>query len=122
MRAEFGEPTVEFHREECVRRLGPTVGNPRVVLGGLEVRIVEVHVTESVTRRTQRDHPRVGTDRRQQLLGQQEVADVVGTDLHLEAIRRGGAWTGHDARVIDQHVDAIVVGEKLSSERTNARE
>ena len=39
---------------------------------------------------------------------EREVAQVVGAELHLEAVRRDPAGNRHDAGVVDQHVQTAV--------------
>ena len=60
--------------------------------------------------RRHRHHP-VG-DLGQQQVGQREVAEVVGADLAFEAVDGLRVRHGHDAGVVDQHVDPVdSVGE-----------
>ena len=42
---------------------------------------------------------------RQQQIGEREVAEMVGTDLQLEAVRRTPFGRSHDAGVVDQHTE-----------------
>ncbi len=104
------EPPVEFVREQEIRQLAPAVGGPlRVRL--LPVEIVEVHRPGLVgTRRLGDDpcrrRPAPGRhERRQQLPGQREVAHVVDTQLHLEAVLCLPARDRHHAGVVAEHVD-----------------
>ena len=77
-----------------------------VVLAPLEVRIVPHDVGSPVPTRAEVDDARrrIGEQLRHEQAREQEVPDVVGTELHLEAF--GGALERrvHDARVVDQQV------------------
>lgn len=42
---------VKFHREQHVGSLGPAVGNPGVIGSPFEVRIIDINVTQAVSRR-----------------------------------------------------------------------
>jgi len=42
-----------------------------------------------------------------QQTGEREVPEVVGADLHLESVDGAAERDGHDARVVDQHVDLL---------------
>ena len=64
------------------------------------------------------DHDPVGDARRQEI-GKCEVAQVMGADLHFEAVDGALFGNGHDAGVVDQDVDRLVDG---IGERANGRE
>ena len=113
------QPAVQLHREQGVGRLRPPVCNPLVVGALLETGIIQAHITEAVPGRGQHDHTRrlpVDHERRQPI-HQHEVAEVVGAELHLEAVAGGGLGARHDPGVGDQHVDAVVpVSDELVCE------
>ena len=57
---------------------------------------------------------RARDQRRGQQRAQQEVAEVIGADLHLEAVLGPVQRTGHDGGVVDQDVERLAgppVGE-----------
>ena len=60
-------------------------------------------------------HHAVGEDVEQQP-GEGEVAEEVGADLHLEAVGGALLGDGHEAGVVDQHVDGAV---ELGGERAH---
>ena len=51
-----------------------------------------------------------GGERVEQQAGEREVAEVVGAELQLEAVRGHRARRHHHAGVVDEDVDARVVG------------
>ncbi len=53
--------------------------------------------------------PWPGDEGGQEQAGQGEVAEVIGAELHLEAVRGGAVRDGHHARVVDQQVEALGV-------------
>jgi len=81
---------VGLDREEHVRRLGLPVGEPRVVRAEGEVEVVEDHRRHQVRGRADRDDPRAvrGRERAVQPRGEREVAEMVGRELELPALRR----------------------------------
>ena len=52
--------------------------------------------------------------------GQGEVAEVVGAELHLEAVGGGAARQRHHARVVDEQVEPVDVAGRRRSPRTEA--
>ncbi len=70
---------------------------------------------DAVADAADRHDPRAG-DRQQpvqQQAGEGEVAQVVGAELQLEAVLGGRLRRVHHAGVVDQQVDAVVVGAQL---------
>mmetsp|Transcript_108310 Transcript_108310/g.305354 ORF Transcript_108310/g.305354 Transcript_108310/m.305354 type:complete len:259 (+) Transcript_108310:145-921(+) len=52
-----------------------------------------------------------------QQLREQEVAEVVGAHLQLEAILCVGKWREHDSRIVHQNVQAVILGLERVAER-----
>mgnify|MGYP005987978801 FL=1 len=49
-------------------------------------------------------------------VGEEEMADVVGCELHLNAVFGHGAlWQGHDAGIVDEDVEYVIGLVELSS-------
>jgi len=95
-----------------VGQLGLGIGRPAIVGTPREVRVLEVdaagptlgHVVVATgdiddARRSS------GTDARQQLLGQQEMSEVVGAELGLETLPGAPHRRIHDAGVVDEPMD-----------------
>ena len=120
--ALVAQALVEPDGEQHVGGLGPAVGHPRVVGLALEVGIVEVDVAEAVAgRREQHDAGAAGGHQRgREQLDEQEVAEVVGAELHLEAVDGGALRAGHHAGVGDEHVEHRVVLDEPVGEGAHA--
>jgi hypothetical protein len=58
--------------------------------------------------RAARDRHDAIPDARQEQPGEGEVAEVVGAELQLEAVRRRAVRRGHHAGVVDEHVDVAI--------------
>jgi hypothetical protein len=86
--AKVPVPFVEGNGEENVHRLRPAVRNEGLIPRPLKVGIIEVHIGEAVTRRRQIDQPPTYTDKRSNPVDQHKVAQVIGAELHLEAVNR----------------------------------
>jgi hypothetical protein len=61
-------------------------------------------------------------ERRGQQDREQEVPQVVARQVVLEAVGGGGVGAAHHARIVDQDVDAVVVGEDALGAGANARQ
>jgi len=61
------------------------------------------------------DLQRQEEQRRQEQLGEQGVAHVVCAELDLVALGCLGGWTGHDARVVDEDVEAVGLEVKVAT-------
>ena len=108
-RARLVEPALELEREEQVGELGLPVGAPARVAAALPVEVVEVDRARCGARRRRRSTTRSVTCGQQQV-GQREVAEVVGAELHLEAVRGALLGHGHHAGVVDQDVEVALPG------------
>ena len=115
------ETTVELHREQDVGGLRLAVRGELVVLAPLVVGIVPHDVGSPVPARAEVDDARrrIGEQHRHQQVGQQEVPDVVGAELHLEAFDGAFERRVHHARVVDQQVQPVV--RRPSTTAANAR-
>ena len=105
------ELAVQLQREQQVGQLGVRVGALRVV-GLADVAVEHPSVPPWCAIDATRDHPALRRPRaaRQQQPGQHEVAEVVGAELQLEAVRGASASLrrGHHAGVVDQQVERAV--------------
>jgi hypothetical protein len=67
--------------------------------------------------------PGHGQQQVQQQPGEREVAEVVGAELHLEAVPGGLLRGVHHAGVVDQQVDPLVAGRRsAAAARTDSSE
>ena len=104
------EPALELGGEQQVRQLALAVGAPPLV-ATLAHEVVEVHAPHAVGAGRHRDDPRArpGDQCGQEEAGEREVAEVVGPELHLEAVGGRATRDRHDARVVDQQVEPLRV-------------
>jgi hypothetical protein len=120
------QPPVQLEREEQVRQLRLSVGVPAEV-ATIAVEIVERDAAHLVRGARERHDSGIlaPLHQLQQERGQQEVAEVVGAELKLEAVGRPASRRRHHAGVIDQQVEPVVgrsvtLGE--AAHRLQARE
>ena len=104
------QPPVELQSEQQVGQLAFAVRGERPVAAVLPVRVVEVEVGPPVGVRGN-DHDSTG-DQRQQQRGEQEVAEVVGPQLQLEAVSRLRPSGRHHTGVVDHDVDRVGPGAR----------
>jgi hypothetical protein len=111
-RARGPQPAVELEREQDVRELGLRVVARRRVRP-LAGQVVEMDPAALVQAGAHRDDARVGAAAEpvQEQAGEREVAEVVGRELALVALRAQRARRHHHAGVVDQevHLDAVEV-------------
>ena len=114
-----GEQTaLQLGGEQQVGELGLAVGTPRPVALALPVEIVEVDLAEAVGARGDGDD--AAGDVLQQQVGEREVAEMVGAELQLEAVRRPDQRRDHHAGVVDQQVDLAVPAGRERTHRLQA--
>src|SRR5437667_258020 len=115
---------VELEGKEQVRQLRLSVGAPAAVAAlGLEV--VEVDAAHAVRAAAHSHHPRVVAAGHpvEQQAGEREVGEVVGAELELEPVACKLPRLGsHDARVVDEQVEAIVCPREPLREPANRSE
>jgi hypothetical protein len=111
--ARLAQAPLELAREQEVGELGLAVGAPRLVAALLPIEVVEPDLAHAV--RAGGDHDDAVADPRQQQVREREVAEVVGADLHLEAVGGARLRDRHHAGVVDQDVDVALeaVGERV---------
>jgi hypothetical protein len=86
----------------------------------LPIEVVEVDASHSVPGRGHvHDAP---DDVAEQQVGQGEVAEMVGTELQLEAVGSAGEWCRHHSGVVDQQVQVAVPARGELADRGQARE
>jgi hypothetical protein len=103
------ESALQLEGEEEVGELALPIGPPGPV-GALALEVVEANAPDAVHGAAHGHHPRA-RGRQQQVQqepGQREVAEVVGAELHLEAVGREGARDRHDPGVVHQQVQGGV--------------
>jgi hypothetical protein len=102
------ESFVESDAEEDIGRLGLTVSNPFVVVVLLEEGVVESEGRQAVAGARLVDDASggAGEKRRYEARGLNEMAEVVRAELGVQALRGAADRAGHDARVVDESVDA----------------
>jgi len=110
----LAEP-VQLHGKEHIGRLGLAIGLPPVVAAMEEVGIGEIHLSALVAPGGERHHPRPprapqrGPEPRREL----EMPQVVGGELGFIAPRIPLEGRGHDAGVVDEHVQGPPRGQEL---------
>ena len=97
------ESALQLEGEQQVRELAVAVRLARVVRPRMPVQIVEVELPTCVGVRCDRDDP--AGDVRQQQVGQDEVAEMVRSDLAFEAVGCSRFRDQHDPGVVDEDVD-----------------
>ena len=102
--APGSEAAVQLQGEQCVGGLGLAVGVPvEVLVLARVVGVVPADAALAVPGRAQHHHPRRSGGG--QLVGQQhreqEVAQVVGPELHLETVDGAAQRAGHDTGIVD---------------------
>lgn len=113
---------VQFDREHQRRALGLGVGGVGRV-AALEVGVLKVDPADPGGQAAQRHHSRAlrGPQQWQQVCGQGEVAQMVGTELQFESFGGGVAlWRLHDAGVVHQDVDRASFGIEFVAEGRDA--
>ena len=115
---------IELGGEEHVGRLGLSVGVHLRVVTTLVVRVVEVDAGGEVARRAEHHDPRrrARHEQRHQPADQQEVTEVVGPELELEAVVGATEGHHHDAGVGHEQVEAVELPGELVAERPDAVE
>src|SRR5450759_832745 len=95
--------------EVQVRQLRLSVSAPTTVLA-LTLEVVEGDAAHSVSPAADSNDTRVAAPLHEidKETREGEVAQVVGSELELEAIRRLPSWRSHYARVVDKQIDPIV--------------
>ena len=102
---------IELEGEHQVGEFRLAVGKP-VVVGALALEVVELDGAHPVPGTRYRDDPRRrrGQELPQQQPGQGEMAEVVRAELAFEAVHRRLPWRSHHTCVVDQKVEAILLG------------
>ena len=109
------QPALQLVGEQQVGELRlPVRTDPAVAAFPLQV--VEMDCgADAVAHAADGDHPRAG-DRQQpveQQARQREVAQMVCAELQFEAVLGGRLGCVHDSGVVDEQVDAVVIGPQL---------
>ena len=103
------EALCQAAHEEQIGELALAVGPPCAVLA-LTHEVFEVDATHAMSLRRHRDDASLGSNRLEQPPGEREVPQVIGAELHLEAVGGVAARDGHDPGVVDEHVETVGVG------------
>src|SRR5699024_6077523 len=110
---------IKFQCAQGISGLRPTVSLPFRIRGVLEIRVVEVDVTVSMGCRRQDDHSPIGGKLRYESVDQHEVSEMVGAELQLKTIFRGGLRARHNARIGDEYVNLLTGGLESIGEFPN---
>ena len=113
-RAGGAQPAVELEPEDGVGELRALVVAARRVRA-LGLQIVEVDLARAVLEARDGDDPRRASrsaSASSSMPGEREVAEVVGAELQLEAVGGLAARRHHHAGVVDEQVEARVVGRR----------
>lgn len=103
-------PLCELNRIEDVGGFGLRVGGPFVVHDAiLESEVVVPHGAIAVRIGGHIDDAAAGGEFAEDAVGEDEVAEVVGGELGLEAVGRFAVGRGHDAGVVDEDVDVEII-------------
>src|SRR5690606_31804486 len=84
--AAIAPAPVKLYREQHVCGLCATVSHPRLILGALEVRIVEIDIAAAVTGGGEAHESSACAQQRRNLIYEHEVPQVIGAELRLETI------------------------------------
>ena len=104
--------TVELHSEQDVGRLGAAVGGHGIIVGPVRAGIVQIYVDVAVAGRGEDHQSSALAHQRRNGINQDEVAEMVGPELRLEAVGGEPLRAGHDARIGDHHVEGLPPGQE----------
>jgi hypothetical protein len=109
------ETALEFIGEHEVGQLELAVCAGSVVGAYRPVEVVQGERGPAVVGAADGDHARARHVEQpvEQQSGQGEVSQVVGADVHLEAVGGGGPRHVHDARVVDEQVEPGMCGTQF---------
>ena len=101
------EAALQFIGEEQIGQLAEAVLAPASV-APLSHEIVEVDLAELVGVAADRNHSGPGglVEQANELSRQCEMAEMVGTELHFEAVGSGALRDAHDPGVVDEQIEA----------------
>ncbi len=116
------EAAIRLDHMQHIGGFGLPIGNPLILRALLEAIVFKIHWRNLVPTRTQ------GYDARGRTLqecwcdeaGQQEMAQMVGSELQIESALRRALQAGYDASVVHKDVQGVVFGQKPVGERANA--
>jgi hypothetical protein len=84
-----------------------------IIRSSLEIGIVKVHIREAVACRGQVHEPSACAKKLCNPVYQDEVAQVIGAELHLEMVGCTAKRRGHHACIGDDHIERLVLSEQL---------
>src|SRR5580658_1342421 len=113
-------PPVEGNREENVGCLGPAVSDERIVSRPLEIGVSQVHIGEAMSGRREVDQASAGANQRSNAIDQYEMAEVVGAELRLKAVRRVPEWSRHYSSIGYDHVESLPARQEFVGAGANA--
>src|SRR5512147_2077280 len=113
-------PSIECHSEQDVRRFRSAIRNERGVSGMLKIGITQIHVRIAVSRRRKVDQAPAFADKRGDPVHKDEMAQVIGTEWRLKAVRRVTERRRHYSGVSDDHVQRFSFGKQFVGTRTYA--
>ena len=112
---------VDFDCMQYVAGLGSPIGHKSFVISTLKVHIVKINITHSVTSRTQHHDTcwRRLNESRQQISSQQEMSEVINSELLLKPINSVSERRRHNSSIQNQTMKWNVARHELGSRRTH---
>src|SRR5262245_20223812 len=98
---------VKFNGEEDVGCLGAAIGDEGFIGCSLEIWIVEVYVRKAVAGGREIDQAAACAKQGRDAVDENEVAEVIGAELRLEAVARLRKRRGHDSGIGDDQVEGL---------------
>lgn len=111
---------IERDRKEDVSRLGSAIGNKGFVRRLFKAGIFQIHIGEAMSGRSEINQASSVVDQGRNLVHEDEVAQVIGSKLGFESIRRMTKRSGHDAGIGNDHVEAFAFGQQAVGGGTHA--
>ena len=90
------------------------------------MRVVKMHRVEMMAARTEIDDAGIaaslcGLDEGgHQQIGEQEMADMIGAELQLQAVAGGHVRRGHHSGIVDQQIDPVMLDQKGLGKKLDA--
>src|SRR5579864_4556781 len=107
----FTVPVIEGNGKEDVGGLRAAIRDEGFILRALKVWILQVNVGITMACGGEVDQPSSGADERSNPVDEDEVAQMVGAELHLEAVLRVGKRCGHHPRIGDDYIEGFTLLE-----------
>src|SRR5208282_926874 len=99
------EPVIQRYRVQYICGLGSPICGKWLILSALEIRIVDVHIADLVSRRRERGDAAAWFEQRHELVDEHEMSQVIRTELSFEAVFRLAPRTSHHPRIRNNHIE-----------------